>query len=63
MFPVHQHNPLTQVSTEGHLYFCTGWYSTTVGPGWSEGVDIISTSQSDELRTIPVNVELMSSIP
>ena len=55
-------NPLTQVSTEGHLSQCS-WYSTTVGPDWSDGVVCLSTSQSDDLTTIPANVELLSSIP
>ncbi len=51
---------LTQVSTEGHIS-SSSWYSTTEGPGSSDGVGSLSTSQSDNLRTIPVNVELLSS--
>ncbi len=53
-------NPLTQVSTEGHIS-SSSWYSATVGPSWSEGVVGLPPSQSDDLRTIPVNVELLSS--
>ncbi len=56
---MHQ-TPLTQVSTEGNLSQCS-WYSTIVGPGWSEGVGSLSTSQSDELGYIPYPVELLSS--
>ena len=37
-----QFTPLTQVSTEGHIS-STSWYSTTVGPGWSEGIGSLST--------------------
>ncbi len=54
--------PLTQINTEGHLYSCTSWYSTTVGPSWSEWVITQSTRQSDDLSSIPDNVELLSSI-
>ncbi len=40
----------------------SSWYSTTVGPGWSEGVVTLSTVQSDEFGSIPVNVELLSCV-
>ena len=51
---------LTQVSTEGH-FSSSSWYSTAVGSSWSEGVVSLSTSQSDELGSIPYHVEQISS--
>ncbi len=54
--------PLTQVSTEG-LISSSSWYSTTVGPGWREGVGSLSMSQSNDLRCPPYTVELLSSHP
>ncbi len=51
---------LTQVGTEGHVS-SSGGYSATVGPNGGERVIALSTSQSDELGSIPIEVELLSS--
>ncbi len=50
----------TQIGTESHLP-TSSWYHTAVGPGWGEGVVILPTIQSDELGSIPKNVESISS--
>ncbi len=49
---------LTHVSTEGH-FSSSSWYGATVGPGWTQGIVRLSTSQSDELWSIPHKVELL----
>ncbi len=50
---------LTQVGTEGRVSSSSG-YSATVGSSGRERVVILSTSQSDELGSIPQEVKLLS---
>ncbi len=51
---------LTQVGTEGN-FSSSSWYGTAVGPGWTQGIVRLSTSQSDQLWSIPHNVELLTN--